>query len=59
MSVHSPAFFFLEKIADGRVAIAHRGPGDVAGWSMVAMRRGSQPQEVWPKIAPRDRASNS
>jgi len=30
-------FPFLEKIAFGRVAIAHRGPRDVAGWSMVSV----------------------
>jgi hypothetical protein len=28
-------FRFFEKIADGRVAITHRGSRDVAGWSMV------------------------
>src|SRR5262249_28439543 len=28
--------FFGKKIADGRVAITHRGPRDVARWSMVA-----------------------
>jgi len=27
---------FLEIIADGRAALAHRRPRDVAGWSMVA-----------------------
>src|SRR6476661_10848313 len=26
---------FWKKIADGRLAIAHSGPSDVAGWSMV------------------------
>jgi hypothetical protein len=35
-------FSFLEIIADGRVAIAHRGPRDVVGWSMVASRRGGR-----------------
>src|SRR5262249_26176565 len=29
------AFGFLEIIADRQVAIRHRGPRDVAGWSMV------------------------
>jgi hypothetical protein len=29
------AFVFWKKFAQGRVAIAHHGPGDVAGWSMV------------------------
>ena len=33
---------FLEIIAEGRITIAHRGPRDVAGWSMVASRRGGQ-----------------
>jgi predicted ATP-dependent Lon-type protease len=33
---HLPAFW--EKIADGRIAIANRGPRDVAGWSMVGGR---------------------
>jgi hypothetical protein len=27
--MHSSPFFFLEKIATGRVEIAHRGPGDM------------------------------
>ena len=31
----SDPFGFLKKFADGRVAIAHHGPRDVAGWSMV------------------------
>jgi hypothetical protein len=41
---------FWEKIVVGRIAIAHRGPRDVAGGSMVGARRGSQPPEAWPEI---------
>src|SRR6516164_426358 len=36
------AFGFLEIIADGRIAIAHRRPRDVPGWSRVASRRGGR-----------------
>ena len=37
--------FFWKKFADGRFAIAHRGPGNVAGWSMVGRHGwGSHPR---------------
>jgi hypothetical protein len=39
--MHDSLFFFLEKIATGRVAIAHHGPGGVLkGWSR-------QPPDDW------------